>query len=215
MGKDKVAIYVDFDECLIHGFTVNDGKNPTFDEVKKDFEVSWIADGKEMYAIVLRPGAKDFLKSLQAITPNIFILTAGQKEFQTRVATEAGLIGLVKGLYGRDSTDTPQFPISVLIDDLWIKSSNTYKKSLQMGIIDDDTIRKINQGPWNPDDEEKVANIISKHYIKISHFDATNKNDKGFSEIFPLIQPKIDHLKKEFNDYLKEKIVKIFRESLI
>jgi hypothetical protein len=215
MGKDKVAIYVDFDECLIHGFTVTDGKNPTYEQVKRDFEVSWIADGKEMYAIVLRPGAKEFLKSLHAITPNVFILTAGQKEFQTRVATEASLIGLVKGLYGRDSTDTPQFPISVLIDDLEIQSSNTFKRCLQMGIVDKDTQRRTQHGPWDQNDTNRVIKTISKHYIKISHFDATNKNDTGFAEVLPQIQPKIDHLKKEFNDYLKEKIVKIFKESLI
>jgi hypothetical protein len=212
---NKVAIYVDFDECLIHGFTVTDGKNPTFDEVKKDFEVSWIPDGKEMYAIVLRPGAKEFLNSLQKITPNVFILTAGQKEFQTKVATAAGLIGLVKGLYGRDSTDTPQFPISILIDDLEIQSSNTFKKCLQMGIVDKDIHHRTQYGPWNQSDTNKVIETISKHYIKISHFDATNKNDKGFSEVLPQIQPKVDHLKKEFNDYLKEKIVRIFKESEI
>lgn len=215
MGNDKVAIYVDFDECLIHGFTVSDGKNATFEQVKQDFEVYSIPDGNGTYAIIIRPGAKEFLKSLHTITDNIFILTAGLKEFQTRAATEAGLMNLVKGLYGRDSTDTPQFPISVLIDDLEIQSSNTFKKCLQMGIVDKDIHHRTQYGPWSQGDTNKVIETISKHYIKISHFDATNKNDDSLLQILPKIQPKIDHLKKEFNDYLKEKIVRIFKESII
>lgn len=215
MEKDKIAIYVDFDECLIHGFTVTDGKNPTFEQVKKDFNVSCIPDGKELYAVVRRPGAIEFLTSLQSITSNIFILTAGLKEFQTKAATAAGLMDLVKGLYGRDSIDTPQFPISILIDDLEIQSSNTFKKCLQMGVVDKETHTRTKYGPWNQDDTDKVINTISSHYIKISHFDATNKNDNGLAEVLPQIQPKIDKLKKEFNDYLKEKIVRIFRESEI
>jgi hypothetical protein len=215
MDKNKIAIYVDFDECLIHGFNVSDNKQPTFDEVKKQFETAWIPDGKDVYAIVLRPGAREFLKSLQKITPNVFILTAGMKNFQTQVATAIGLIDLVKGLYGRDSTDVPTFPISVLIDDMWIKSPNTFKKSLQMGVIGDETMEKINHGPWNQDDEEYVAETIAKHFIQIDHFDATNPKDNGFAKVLPQIKPKLAPQITELKDILKEKIVTTFKKKKV
>ncbi len=215
MDKGNIAIYVDFDECLIHGFTNSDNKEPTFDQVKTQFETAWIPDDKDMYAIVLRPGAREFLKDLQKITPNVFILTAGMKEFQTRVATAIGLIDLVKGLYGRDSNDVPVFPVSILIDDMWIKSPNTYKKSLQMGIIDNDTIERINHGPWVSEDEDTVENTIAKHYIQIDHFDATNPNDQGFAKVLPQIKPKLVALERELGVVLKEKIVKTFKKKKV
>ena len=213
MDNNKYAIFVDFDECLIHGFTASDRKTPTFDEVKKDFEVTWIADEETKYVIVLRPGAKEFLQELKKITPNIFILTAGLKDFQIKVAESAGLFGLVKGLYGRDSTDVPKFTCPILIDDMWLKSGNTFRKCQQMGIIDRETQERIDHGPWVDGDEDAVAALIEKHYIQIRHFDATDKNDAGFQEVMPKIQPKLDVLSHEFRDYLKEKIIAVFKEG--
>lgn len=215
MDKNKIAIFVDFDECLIHGFTTSDNKKPIYDEVKQNFEVSSIDDAGSTYAIVLRPGAREFLKSLHKITSNVFILTAGLKQFQTKVARAIGLMNLVKDLYGRDSTDVPIYPVCVLIDDMWIKSPNTFKKSRQMGIIDNQTIEKINSGVWNYTDEQTIADTIAKHYIQIEHFDATNPKDQGFAKVYPLIKPKIDELSKEIKNTLNEKIVKSFKKKKI
>lgn len=209
------AIYVDFDECLIHGFHAGDNKEPSFDELKKSYETAWIPDEGETYAIIVRPGAREFLQSLQKITPNVFILTAGLKNFQTRVAEEVGLLGLVKGLYGRDSTDVPQFPVSVLIDDLWIESQNTYHKCVQMGVIDQETMQRIDHGPWNQEETDKVVETIRKHYIQISHFTGENLNDHGFAEVLPKIQPKLDELTKEVEELLQEKIITTFTEARI
>lgn len=211
MDKNKTGIFVDFDECLIHGFRVAH-KSTTYDKAKQKFETASIADGKSTYAIVLRPGAKEFLKSLQKITPNIFILTAGLKQFQTSVALEIGLMGLVKGLYGRDCTDVPTFPFCVLIDDMSIKSPNTFRKCQQMGIIHTDIIEKINYGTWNTEDEETVVDTIKRHFIPIERFTAQNSLDNGFATTFPLIKPTLE---KQKNDSLRGKIAHVFENQKI
>lgn len=209
------AIYVDFDECLIHGFHAGDNKQPSFEELKKSYETAWIPDEGETYAIIVRPGVREFLQSLQKITPNVFILTAGLKNFQTRVADAVGLMGLVKGLYGRDSTDVPQFPVSVLIDDLWIQAENTYHKCFQMGVIDAETMQRIKHGPWSQEESDRVVEDITKHYIQISHFTAENLNDNGFADVLPKIQPKLAALTKEVEKILQEKIITTFTEAKI
>jgi len=216
MEKDKMAIYVDFDECLIHGFTNNDGKNPSYEEVKRNFETTWIPDDGNQYVIVIRHGAREFLQNLQKITPNVFILTAGMKNFQTRVAEAAGMLNLVKGLYGRDSKDVPTFPFSVLIDDLWIQCQNTYRKCVQMGVIDEETSQRVDHGPWNQEDTNRVVATIEKHYIQIKHFTGEDINDKGFEEVMPKIEPKLKAQEKELADYFQEKIKNTFiNESII
>ncbi len=209
------AIYVDFDECLIHGFHAGDNKQPSFEELKKSYETAWIPDEGETYAIIIRPGAKEFLQSLQKITPNVFILTAGLKNFQTKVAEAAGLLGLVKGLYGRDSKDVPQFTVSVLIDDLWIQSQNTYHKFFQMGVIDNETMERIKYGPWNQESTDQLVETITKNYIQIPHFTAEKVNDNGFAEVLPKIQLKLNNLDKEVDSILQEKIITSFTESKI
>jgi hypothetical protein len=213
--ENNTAIYVDFDECLIHGFNENDGRNPTHEEVKQDFEVTSIPDEGKQYIIVLRPGVREFLAALKKITPNVMILTAGKKDFQTKAAQAAGLLELVSGLYGRDSEDVPQFPISVLIDDLWIQCQNTFRKSQQMGIIDKETVRRTQYGPWSSDDTDNVVAKIDKHYIQIKHFDATNKNDNGFNEILPKIEPKLQAQRKEIAEVIQEKIISYFKEDKV
>lgn len=210
MNQNKIAIFVDFDECLIHGFNANDGRSPTHDEVKKQFETSVLNDEKEPYVIVLRPGAKEFLKDLHKITPNVFILTAGLKDFQSRAAKSIGLLPLVKALYGRDSKDVPIYQYSILIDDMWPNSSNSIHKFAQMGVIDSDTKERADHGPWNPKDATKLLQDLSHHFIQIKSFDATNMNDRGFDEIVLEIKPRIDYLVSASENLLENKITETF-----
>lgn len=207
----NIGIYVDLDETLIHGFHPGDGRYPSDESVKSDFETAYIES--DNYLIVLRPGTKEFLKSLQSISPNIFILTAGQVEFQTQVASKIGILNLVKGIYGRDSkvNEVPKFGEAILVDDLGFFTPNTYYKLLQMGILYEDEYSEV-KNTRNYEFRKEFEKTYEKYYVLIPPFTAEDKNDNKLSTMVSQVKERLDSIKKVT---VQEKIVNYFTEKVI
>jgi hypothetical protein len=81
-----------------------------------------------------RPGALEFLDSLHDITPEVYCLTMGLTEHQTKVVESLGMLGKVKGVFGRDQLDrVPRLNNPILVDDLPHDHPNSAQKLRAMG----------------------------------------------------------------------------------
>jgi hypothetical protein len=180
MPSETINIFVDLDETLIHTlgmvpFTKNGGyielheiefKKPEPNEKYADTPVSIVLD-KEVYDVVLRPGANYLLFRLREIG-HVYMLTRATKDY-ARVMNKAFNFGFDEDkIFDREYVKdwkykTPKVKIttgkSVLIDDL--RSSDNLEKiffTKRFGVI------KYIEVPafWGYEDESLTHNYIQE-----------------------------------------------------
>ena len=130
-GANDLAIFVDQDETLLH--VTNDkmigaiSRRPnnlvnlveTGDAIPIPEEIVNKYSLKDHYThIVVRPYAHEFLSQMQALTPNLFVLTSGGKDFQIEMLKLAGLLDYFVEVFDRNTTEVPEFKVKILVDDL-------------------------------------------------------------------------------------------------
>ena len=209
MSDNDTVVYVDMDETLLHGYSVGDRRyiaqdNGSFETAKLD---------NEDYLIILRPFAKKFLQAMNKITPNVFILTAGRSDFQTRVAQKIGILPLTRGLYGRDSKNVPKFRIPLLVDDLGIRMGLTYRKFHQMGVLTDDEFMTSQQTALSREELIAQEKRLADYYLLVKPFTAEHADDRVLVDAVPEVHRKLDIIKKSLDksgiqDKIAEKFIK-------
>ena len=84
-----------------------------------------------------RPGALEFLDALNNITPDVYCLTMGITDYQTRVVEALGMRDKVKDVIGRDQLSrVPRLNNPILVDDLPHYHPNSAQKLEAMGAHD-------------------------------------------------------------------------------
>jgi hypothetical protein len=132
----------------------------------------------------LRPGAREFLQGLRGVTPKLYALSAGTRNFQVEVLKGHGLFACLDELYGRESLGErdPKHVVPVhvnplLIDDQPVMSMLAIAKLNVMRLIKNDTV-------------EAMMEAFDRHYIQIHPFDG-DAADVGFATIAPEVQKKL------------------------
>jgi hypothetical protein len=199
MSNNNTAVYVDLDDTLINAFSTNNEDEKEM--YRRKFETAEVGN----IIIVLRPFARQFLQSLNKITPNVYILTAGLTEHQSKISEAIGILKLSKGLFGRDAKNCPTFELPVLIDDLGIRMRNTYKKLYQMGVLEKNDLDSFDYGALSKEDMIEQEKRLAKYYISIKPFELRT-TDNEFNSMLPKVIQKLDNLKKELRIDIKEKV---------
>lgn len=119
----------------------------------------------------LRPGAKEFIRKLQNLSP-VVILTHGETLRQTGIAEE---LGIDLKVIGRDEYDTVRTsPNAILIDDHTKRNAEARKKLRAIGIKPD---RLVHIKAWHVGDKEDG---FQKAYAKVKEI-LYPKKDEAYS----------------------------------
>lgn len=153
-----MAIFVDLDETLVlqaplkeHPASFDLTRSLTPMEVlnmsnedlverlakKHGDELAIVKPNESRYLSMLcrrRPGALEFLDALNDITPDVYCLTMGITDYQTRVVEALGMRDKVKEVIGRDQLSrVPRLNNPILVDDLPHHHPNSAQKLQAMG----------------------------------------------------------------------------------
>jgi FMN phosphatase YigB (HAD superfamily) len=107
----QLAIFVDLDNTLL--YTGSYRKTGNLGSQVKPMPAGFAVDDS---VIFIRPDAARFARFLKLLTQNVFILTAGERRYQTEILRAAGLLGLFKGVYGAGDA-IPQCEKAILVDN--------------------------------------------------------------------------------------------------
>jgi hypothetical protein len=172
---DNTILYVDLDATLVHN--TDDSSIPT---AWRSTHSGNIFLHQSRY-IIRRPFCIEFLKKLNdLVSGNVYILTAGETEYQTNICNVCGITPLVKGIYGYQNVSIPvNAEHRALIDNDASMSLNTVHKIMKMGFYPyGDSIRNY--------DINKVAALLRNHIVPISDFNP-NLADTELISLIPKI----------------------------
>jgi hypothetical protein len=146
--------------ALVKGASKNALAKKSLEDVKKLLKEpdSCLMLGSTVMVITPRPGAHVFVEELKKYTKNLYIMTKGTVNHQSKVLKEAGFEGF-SGIFGRDSKLHPNMSISILVDNNSPRDMTTVWKMSLLGMLTSERPGTL-----------EYSNIIKAKYVQVSSF---------------------------------------------
>ena len=186
-SNPNVGIYVDLDNTLIFSSPVNSqGESEIDDEDMISLESTELDIGGSTYRVVLRPNAREFLKSLNSIG-SVYLCTSATIGYADAILSAFNLYPFFKNVISREllgKSGVKAHENVVLLDDLRSQSVDVQKKLKIMGVEYENPF--LNENDYDSYDEyqDAVMDHEKEHYLKHhimvpSYHGTTNDNALG------------------------------------